>query len=179
MLTTRRATLADVDDVVALVESAYRGEASRAGWTTEADLLDGRRTDAAMVREVIEASGTVLLLGHDGGELVACCVVEDRRDVAPGEAYVGMLAVRPGRQGGGIGAAMLAAAEAHARDLGASTLRLTVIVQRDELIAWYERRGFVRTEEREPFPYGDERFGIPRRDDLEFLVMRKALRATT
>ncbi len=171
VLTTRPATDADVDAVVALVESAYRGDASRAGWTTEADLIAGQRTDAAMVRELLASPGTVLLLAHDDGELVACCQVEDRGD----ETYVGMLSVRPGRQGGGIGASLLSAVEGLARDRGSAALRLTVIAQRAELIEWYERRGFARTDAREPFPYGDERFGRPLRDDLEFLVMRKEL----
>lgn len=172
MLATRHATQDDVDAVVALVESAYRGDASRAGWTTEADLLAGQRTDAAMVRDLLAAPGTVLLLGHDeGGRLVACCQVEDQGEVA----YVGMVAVRPGRQGGGLGAALLAAVDDLARSWGATALQLTVIVQRTELVAWYERRGFVLTAERLAFPYGDERFGRPLRDDLEFGVMRKAL----
>lgn len=172
VLRLRPATHDDVDAVVALVEQAYRGDASRAGWTTEADLVAGQRTDAAMVRELLAAPGTVLLLGHDGaGRLVACCQVEDRGDVA----YVGMVAVRPGRQGGGIGTALLAAVDDLVRGWGRAALQLTVIAQRAELVAWYERRGFALTDERLGFPYGDERFGRPLRDDLEFRVMRKEL----
>ena len=54
-----------------------------------------------------------------------------------------------------------------------AALRMTVIDVRDELIAWYERRGYRRTGIRKPFPYGDTRFGVPRRDDLRFEVLEK------
>jgi ribosomal protein S18 acetylase RimI-like enzyme len=169
----RDATAADVDAIVALVESAYRGDASRAGWTTEADLLDGQRTDAEAVRSIIAAAGSRMLLAvDDGGDLLGCCQLE-RRDEA---AYFGMFSVRPGQQGGGLGRAMLAEAERLARaEWGVGVMRMQVIKQRRDLIAWYERRGYVATGERHPFPYGDERYGKPRRDDLEFQVLEKPL----
>jgi ribosomal protein S18 acetylase RimI-like enzyme len=169
----RDATAADVDAIVALVESAYRGDASRAGWTTEADLLDGQRTDAEAVRSIIAAAGSRMLLAiDDAGDLLACCQLE-RRDEA---AYFGMFSVRPGQQGGGLGRAMLAEAERLARaEWGVGVMRMQVIKQRRDLIAWYERRGYVATGERHPFPYGDERYGKPRRDDLEFQVLEKPL----
>ncbi|MEJ5945771.1 GNAT family N-acetyltransferase [Pseudokineococcus basanitobsidens] len=172
----RTATGADVPAVVALVQQAYRGEASRAGWTTEADLLDGQRTDAAAVTALLGAPGSVVLLLEDDGRLLACCHVEARPAADGGTTgYVGMVAVDPARQGAGTGRALLAAAQAHARDaLGATRLEMTVIAQRAELISWYERRGWRRTGERRPFPYGDERFGRPRRDDLEFVVLAHA-----
>lgn len=161
----------DVADVVALVESAYRGDASRAGWTTEADLLGGQRTDAAAVASLLAQAGSEILLAVQGGVLVGCC------HLAPHAVgcYFGMFAVRPGSQGRGVGQQLLAAAEARAAARGARTMRMTVIAQRVELIAWYERRGYRPTGEREPFPYGDERFGLPRRDDLEFVVLEKPL----
>jgi ribosomal protein S18 acetylase RimI-like enzyme len=174
MLTFRRATLADVPAVVALVEAAYRGEASRAGWTHEADLLDGQRTDPEGVRGCIERPESLLLLAERGGELVACAHLA----VEQGAGYFGMFSVRPGLQGAGIGKRVLAEAERIARDeLGQERLRMTVIAQRAELIAYYERRGFARTGAHEPFPYGDERFGVPRRDDLRFAVLEKVLPA--
>lgn len=162
----------DVAAVVALVESAYRGEASRAGWTTEADLLAGRRTDAAGVAEVIGRPGSLVLLAEADGELLACCHIERR----PASGYFGMFSVRPALQGGGIGRAVLTRAEGHARDeWGVAAMEMTVIEQRADLIAWYERRGYRRTGEFEPFPYGDERFGVPLRPDLRFERLVKAL----
>jgi ribosomal protein S18 acetylase RimI-like enzyme len=167
----------DVDDIVALVESAYRGNVSRAGWTTEADLLDGRRTDAEAVSDIVGGPGVVLLAEADG-TLVGCCRLEPVSG-AEGESrtcYFGLFAVAPQRQGAGIGDRLLAAAEEAARHrFGAARLEMTVIAQRDALIAWYERRGYARTGETRPFPYGDERFGIPRRDDLHFVVLIKPL----
>lgn len=168
----RAATGADVPAVVALVESAYRGDSSRAGWTTEADLLDGRRTDPQGVREVVEKPGGRLLLAEHAGELVACCQLERRGE----SAYFGMFAVRPTAQGGGLGKAVMAEAEDFARvGWGAVRMEMTVIRQRADLIAWYVRRGYRDTGAISPFPYGDERFGIPRRPDLEFTSLVKEL----
>ena len=172
----RHARLQDIDAVVALVTSAYRGDASRAGWTTEADLLDGARIDPAVLREDIERPRSIVLLAGaaDASEppLLACAHVA----VEDGTGYFGMFAVRPGLQGAGVGKAVLAECERIARDdWRLPAMRMTVLVQRDELIAWYERRGYRRTGEFKPFPYGDARFGIPRRDDLRFEVLEKQL----
>ncbi|MFG3228535.1 GNAT family N-acetyltransferase [Kitasatospora sp. NPDC048194] len=168
----RRATLADVPALVALVESAYRGEASKAGWTTEADLLDGQRTDPQSVTEAVEDADGVVLVAEQGGELVACCQLERRGD----SAYFGMFSVRPTLQGGGIGRVVLAEAERVAREeWGVRLLEMKVVEQRADLIAWYERRGYRRTGVYSPFPYGDERFGIPRRPDLRFEQLIKEL----
>lgn len=168
----RTADEPDIPAIVELVESAYRGEASRAGWTTEADLLHGQRTDPRAVAEVIADPHGRMLLAEQDGELVACCHLEDRE----GHAYFGMFAVRPTQQGGGVGKAVLAEAERVAREeWHAAEMHMTVISQRDDLIAWYERRGYERTGKAIPFPYGDERFGIPQRDDLEFELLVKRL----
>ncbi|GAA0714734.1 GNAT family N-acetyltransferase [Dactylosporangium roseum] len=171
-LTFRPARRSDVPALVALVQSAYRGDDSREGWTTEADLLEGQRTDAAMVTEAVEAPAGVMLVAEVGDTPVACCKLERRDD----HGYFGMFAVAPRYQRGGLGRAVLAEAERFARDeWGTGELRMTVIVQREDLIAWYERRGYVRTGELSPFPYGDERFGVPLRDDLEFETLTKKL----
>ncbi|WP_149182879.1 GNAT family N-acetyltransferase [Streptomyces sp. TRM49041] len=170
--TYRDAVEADVSALVALVESAYRGDTSRTGWTTEADILEGQRTDPEGVREVITAPGSRLLAVERAGELVACCQLEHRGDAA----YFGMFAVRPGMQGGGLGRRVLAEAERLARaEWGVRQMHMTVISVRDELIAWYERRGYRRTGRMTPFPYGDERFGVPRRADLRFELLVKEL----
>ncbi|HEY5336122.1 MAG TPA: GNAT family N-acetyltransferase [Mycobacteriales bacterium] len=167
----RVSTGADVEDVVGLVQSAYRGPASRGGWTTEADLLDGQRTDAAALGAIVADPAAQLLLAVDGTEILGCAAVEDRGD----RWYFGTFAVRPTDQARGTGSALLAEAERLARGAGAAALELTVIHVREDLIAWYERRGYVRTGETRPFPYGDERFGVPRRDDLSFVVLEKQL----
>lgn len=166
----RRATPADVDAVVALVESAYRGDSSRAGWTTEADLLDGQRTDPAEVASVLDE----LVVAEEDGEMLGCCTLVPR----DGYAYFGMFAVRPGLQGGGIGSKLLEAAEDLAAEHGAGHVEMTVISTRTELIDYYLRRGYVDTGESRPFPYDDERFGRPRRDDLAFTVLVKKLTTT-
>jgi GNAT superfamily N-acetyltransferase len=174
VLRFRFATFEDVPAIVQLVESAYRGPASRRGWTTEAELLDGQRTDAAEVGELLQDLAARLILALDEG-LVASIAV---RRTDAGLAHIGMFAVSPERQAGGVGRALLAEAErVGAEVLGCATGEMTVIRQRDTLLAWYARRGWSLTGETEPFPYGDARFGLPRRDDLEFLVLHKALLA--
>lgn len=172
-LDVRPATVDDAEAVAALVHSAYRGEESRRGWTTEADLVAGQRADAGMVRHLVgRDDDEVLVAVDDDGAPFACCHLQ-RRDAT---AYLGMFAVRPERQGGGVGRAMLAAAEGWARDRwGATTLEITVLNHRPELLAWYERCGFTRTGAEHPFPYEDRRFGEPRRPDLVLLGMARPI----
>lgn len=160
----------DVAAIVALVESAYRGDASRQGWTTEADFLDGQRIDAAGVRELIGKPESHVLLAERDGDLLGCVHVEriDER------GYFGMFSVRPTLQGGGVGAALLHEAERVVRaEWGCTRMICTVISIRGELIAWYQRRGYRGSGQFKPFPYGDARFGLPKRDDLQFEVFVK------
>jgi len=168
----RDATPVDVPAIVALIESAYRGDASRAGWTTEADLIEGQRTDAEGVLAVITRADTRLVVVENGGSLVACCQLEHRGK----HAYFGMFAVRPARQGAGLGKVVLAEAERFAHEeWGVPEMHMTVITAREDLIAWYVRRGYERTGRTSPFPYGEDRFGRPTRDDLEFELLTKKL----
>jgi len=166
------ATDGDLEDVAALVNSAYRGESSRRGWTTEADYLDGQRTDVKALREDLFASpGAVMLLYRDAGALHGCVWLEPKQE---GVWYLGMLTVRPDLQDRHLGRQILLAAEAFARGRGARRMYMHVVSIRDTLIAWYGRCGYVPTGETHPFPTGT-RFGIAKRDDLEFVVLEKPL----
>lgn len=184
----RAASLDDRDAIIALVTSAYRGEASRVGWTTEADLLDGPRVAPEVLEhDLTRPRSTVVVAQYDEPtestlptsgtaftpcRMLACAHVCDDG----GTGYFGMFAVEPGRQGSGLGDAVLRECERIARDdWRLPVMRMTVIDLRDELIRWYERRGYRRTGIKKPFPYGDARFGHPKRDDLRFEVLEKAL----
>lgn len=173
MLNFRTAQPSDIPALVDLVESAYRGDASRVGWTTEADLLDGQRIDGDSLQRTLSTPGNRIVLAEQGDELLACCHLEKQENEA---AYFGMFSVRPGLQGAGIGKLLLAEAERQARDdMACPRMEMTVIDVRESLIAFYERRGYSRTGIHKPFPYGDERFGIPKRDDLRFELLTKDL----
>lgn len=171
----RRGALADVGAVVSLVESAYRGDSSRAGWTTEADLLGGQRTDHEEVTALIVDPTSSIVLATLSEEIVGSVAV---RIDATHVAHIGMFAVRPTLQGSGLGGSLLAEAERVACESGALMAEMTVIEQRIELLAWYARRGYHPTGDTEPFPYDNPRFGSPKQDDLRFVVLRKRLRST-
>jgi GNAT superfamily N-acetyltransferase len=171
----RLATLADLEPLHALVHRAYRGDTARGGWTHEADLLDGQRTDREALAAMLTSKDQRVLVGEEESALIGCVEVTYK---GGGTAYLGMLSVDPERQAGGLGRQLIAAAEACAADaFGATVMEMTVIRQRAELVAYYERRGFALTGEERPFPATDPRFGLPRRDDLAFVVLAKRLTA--
>jgi len=149
-LNVRIATLADLPLMHPVIERAYRGDSARQGWTHEADLLSGERIDDATLRGMFADPGHLFLVAEQGGTAMGSVSLTARGD---GLVYLGLLCVDPAAQAGGIGKAIIAAAETAAREtLDADRIEMTVIDSRAELIAYYERRGFVRTGERRPFP---------------------------
>jgi ribosomal protein S18 acetylase RimI-like enzyme len=166
-----KASSADVPRLSVLVNSAYRGEGSKKGWTTEADLLGGQRTDENGLQKMIDHPAAAILKYTDAQEQIVGCVYLEKK---PAGLYLGMLTVSPELQGAGIGKHLLAAAEAYAKETGCSAIIMTVISVRAELIAWYERHGYQRTGETQPFP-ADPAFGLPKQS-LEFIVLQKPIR---
>ena len=157
-----------------LVNSAYRGESSKRGWTTEADLLGGQRTDAGKLLEMIQnADSRVEILESNDGRLLGCVYL--KREGA-GACYLGMLTVDSTLQAKGRGKRLLERSEEIAREWGCGRMRMTVISARKELIAYYERRGYRKTGATEPFPDKDPRFGLPKVKGLMFLELEKTMR---
>ena len=173
MVDLQPATEANLAEIVALTNRAYRDTGPQASWNVES-MIEGERTNLANLREEIAASPHAQLLAwrDDDGELLGNVWLE------PAEAgawYLGMLTVRPDLQSRGLGRRMLEEAERYAVAHGARRIRMTVITVRDTLLEWYERRGYVRTGELIPFPYGNDRFGLPQRPDLQFEALEKEL----
>lgn len=167
-------TQKDIDAIDQLVNSAYRGESSKKGWTTEADLLDGLRTNPDSLKKLIQDPGAVILKCTDHNDTVMGCVYLKKKGT---KLYLGMLTVNPLLQAQGIGKQLLLAAEAYARQNNCNGITMTVIAVRHELIAWYERHGYRPTGETEPFP-ADPVFGLPKQA-LYFIVMEKAITGGT
>lgn len=160
----------DSEPLARLVNSAYRGDTGRMGWTTEADLIDGTRTDAAMILETMKTEGCTLLKYTENDEIAGCVELCRQGD----KMYLGMLTVSPLRQGKGIGKALMKAGEEWAKNAGCRRMTMTVITDRTELIGWYVRHGYHDTGERKPFAFQDVRNGIPRKP-LIFMVLEKDL----
>jgi GNAT superfamily N-acetyltransferase len=167
----RVGTVADIPALHALIESAYRGNAARGGWTHEADLLTGQRTDPGQLAAFLADPATLILMAEREGVLLGCVLVTDWGE----SAYLGLLSVAPRAQAAGLGSALLAAGEAQARAWGRAKIEITVVNRRPELIAWYERRGYTLAGRSEPFPYSHGEFGVGLRDDLVLEVMEKGL----
>jgi GNAT superfamily N-acetyltransferase len=173
MVSFRAAAPSDVPALVALVNSGYRGESSKRGWTTEADILGGQRTDAEKMAEMIGTPDSRIELAFaPDGALAGCVYLKKEPD---GSCYLGMLTVDPARQAGGLGKAIMARSEAVARAWGCARMRMTVISVRSELIAYYERRGYAKTGATRPFPENDPRFGLPKVRGLMFAELVKPL----
>ena len=170
---------ADYTAVVELANRAYRGSGDGAGWSSEAELIEGDRLTEERLREDLrERPEARLMLYREeaGGALLGTVWLEQKSDEV---WYLGLLTVRPEMQDRGLGRALLGAAEDLVREFGGRRVRMTVVNVRDTLLAWYERRGYRRTGETEAFPYGDERFGRPLREGLCFVVLEKAIATAT
>lgn len=165
-----KATIQDVKVLNVLVNSAYRGESSRKGWTCEADLLGGIRITEEELTGTIQETDTTILKYSENQKIIACMMLVEKTD----KLYLGMLTVSPELQGGGIGKQLLKQAEIIAKEKGLPKIGMTVISARRELIDWYKRHGYVETGEREPFLI-DYHFGDPKQF-LEFIVMEKVIR---
>jgi ribosomal protein S18 acetylase RimI-like enzyme len=169
------ATEDDYPAIVSLANLAFRGSGPEAGWNSEADFIDGPRLTESLLRSDLAAKpDAVLLILRDNadGPLLGTVLIE------PKERYVwhlGLLTVRPDQQNRQLGRTLLTAAENFAKEYGAQRIRMTVVNVRETLIAWYQRRGYALTGETQPFPYDDQRFGKPLRDDLSFVVLEKEI----
>jgi GNAT superfamily N-acetyltransferase len=170
-----RAVEADYAEVVDLVNVAFRGSGSSASWNIEEGIIEGQRLDESLLREDLAAKPAAYLLTHRGevdGTLLGTVWLDPGKD---GIWSLGLLTVRPDLQNRQLGRALLNAAEDFAKQRGGCRIRMTVVNVRTKLIAWYERRGYALTGETQPFPYGDERFGRPLRDDLHFVVLERGI----
>jgi ribosomal protein S18 acetylase RimI-like enzyme len=163
----RPATVADLAPLHALVQRAYRGESARAGWTHEADIIvEGQRIEPETLAAILDQSSEHLLVAERDGILIGCVQVTNRGN---GVGYLGLLGVDPTLQAAGLGKLLIAAAEREAATrFGAQTMEMSVIEQRVELLAYYERRGYARTGEFRPFP-------IPMTPPLRLMVLAKPL----
>lgn len=165
MITFKKAQFTDIPGIVNLVNSAYRGESAKVGWTTEADILGGQRTDSEGIREMILKPGARIELGLAADDTILGCVYLEHKDHS---LYLGMLTVNPYLQSKGLGKELLQRSEEIALELGLHQIILEVISIRSELIAFYERRGYQRTGVTAPFPEHDPRFGLPKTKGLIF-----------
>lgn len=170
MINFRKAEIKDSELISTFVNSAYRGEPSKKGWTTEADLLGGQRTDAEKIQEMITDPDSHIELSEKDGQMLGCVYLKKENTVL----YFGMLTVDPTLQNQGIGKILLNRIEELADNWGIKSIRMTVISVRKELIEYYERRGYKRTGKTEPFPENDPRFGLPK-TKLEFHEFAKTL----
>ncbi|MWB94837.1 GNAT family N-acetyltransferase [Flavobacterium sp. GA093] len=163
-----KATLADIPALNTLINSAYRGETSKKGWTTEAHLLEGKRTTEEELTEILEDSKNTFLKFTENDQIIGSVLLVEKGT----QLYLGMLTVSPELQNSGIGKKMLAEAENQAKALGLSSIIMTVISVREELIAWYKRNGYTDTGEREAFPQSEIHITISA-EPLEFIFLEK------
>jgi N-acetylglutamate synthase-like GNAT family acetyltransferase len=165
-----KATVEDVSALNKLINSAYRGESSKKGWTTEANILEGSRTTEKELTEIIQDKKNTILKYMENNQIIGCVLLIEKKE----QLYLGMLTVSPELQNSGVGKKVLQQAEIYALGLGLSKIVMTVITVRKELIAWYKRHGYVDTGAREPFPVSDV-FSQTSNEPLEFMVLEKRI----
>lgn len=165
-----KATLEDVSALNKLINSAYRGESSKKGWTTEANLLEGSRTTEKELTETIQDQKNTILKFTEHNRIIGCVLLIEKEN----QLYLGMLTVSPELQNSGTGKQLLQQAEIHASALGLPKIVMTVISVREELISWYQRNGYVATGAKEPFPASDVHIPISNQP-LEFIVLEKRI----
>ncbi|MDB5198533.1 MAG: family acetyltransferase [Chitinophagaceae bacterium] len=164
-----KASIKDIPQLVTLINSAYRGEESKKGWTTEANLLEGKRVNADGLEKIINTPNAVILkCTNVDGNIIGCVYLKKNGN----KMYLGMLTVSPALQSGGIGKKILKASEEYAAEQNCDAVEMTVISVRDELIGWYQRHGYHDTGKRLPFP--DDPLSV-QKQPLEFIVMKKSL----
>lgn len=163
-------TAEDANELSRLVNAAYRGDTGRQGWTTEADLIEGTRTDASLLAEIIQTSGSMILKYVENGVILGCVELRQENNAL----YLGMLTVMPLQQGKGIGKLLMKASEDEARQQKCATIFMNVLSDRKELIEWYERHGYHDSGKRKPFAFTDPRFGQPKKP-LVFIIMEKKI----
>ena len=166
----KKATQEDVSQLNTLINSAYRGESSKKGWTTEANILDGLRTTEEELSETIWNPKNTILKFTVNNQIIGCVLLVKKEQ----ELYLGMLTVSPELQNSGVGKKLLQQAEIHASELKLPKIIMTVISIRNELIAWYKRNGYIDTGAREPFPASDVYIPITK-EPLEFIVLEKRM----
>jgi ribosomal protein S18 acetylase RimI-like enzyme len=164
------ATELDHPAIITLMNAAFRGTE---GWSIEGDIVEGQRTNASLLSEEIANGASYLISKNETTSAIDGCV--SLQQSSPEKWYLGSLTVNPALQNAGFGRKLLDAAENYAAVRGARIIEITVVNVRESLIAWYERRGYQRTGQTRPFPYGDDRYGNPTRNDLEFIVLEKLL----
>jgi len=165
-----KATLQDIPALTTLINSAYRGETSKKGWTTEAHLLEGKRTTEEELKEIIQDPKNTFLKFTENDQIIGSVLLVEKEH----QLYLGMLTVSPELQNAGIGKKLLAEGEKQAKTLGLSSIIMTVVSVRAELIAWYKRHGYVETGEKEPFPSSDIHINISD-NPLEFIYLEKRI----
>jgi len=168
MITT--ATPEDAPALEKLINSAYRGESSKLGWATEANLLEGKRITEDELLDLFNNKENIILKFTENNAILGCVLLENKGN----KLYLGMLSVSPKLQNSGIGKQLLKEAEIHALSLDLPKIVMTVITLRDKLIAWYNRHGFIDTGIRKPFQLNNHDT-IVSEEPFEFVVLEKKL----
>jgi ribosomal protein S18 acetylase RimI-like enzyme len=180
-LSFRYAVEADVPPLVALIERAYRGPETAGSWVSESHLLKGPRTSNTEISELIAQPDSRFLIAERHGRILGCCLIQrlgttecSSGDIGKGSAYFGMFAIDPTDHSTGLGKQILAEAERRVRDLWrSSSMVMTVINLREQLIEYYKRRGYTLTGATMPFPFSETSGEVTR--DFHLVEMKKDL----